>query len=124
MKPFTDKSSASRIEKARRVLRALSNPHDYRYFFGDGYPRHAELLSDAAAALEVLEGMSQSDPAPSRRDAAEPYIRPRKKSDNETRQQCLVRRLEEYIEYAHAVRRFADVDFYEELLRHIDGQRP
>ena len=59
MKQFTDKSTANRIEKAKRVLRALANPHDYKYFFGDGFPRYADLMQDAAAALEVLEDMER-----------------------------------------------------------------
>lgn len=57
MKPFTDQSTANRTEKAKRVLRALANPHDYKYFFGDGFPRQADLMQDAAAALEVLEDL-------------------------------------------------------------------
>lgn len=60
MKQFTDQSTASRIEKAKRVLRALANPHDYKYFFNDGFPRHADLMQDAAAALEVLEGLEKA----------------------------------------------------------------
>lgn len=59
MKQFTDQSTANRTEKAKRMLRALANPHDYMYFFGDGFPRHADLQQDAAAALEVLEGLEQ-----------------------------------------------------------------
>jgi hypothetical protein len=59
MKPFTDQSTANRTEKAKRVLRALANPHDYKYFFGDGFPRHEALMQDAAAALEVLEDMER-----------------------------------------------------------------
>lgn len=62
MKQFTDQSTANRTEKAKRVLRALANPHDYRYFFDDGYPRHANLQQDAAAALEVLEGLEKAEP--------------------------------------------------------------
>ena len=55
MKTFTDRSAATRVEKAKRVLRSLSSPHDYKYFFGDGFPRHAEIQQDASAAIEVLE---------------------------------------------------------------------
>jgi hypothetical protein len=57
MKMFTDTSTASRVIKAKRVLQSLAEPHDYTYFFGDGYPRYAELLRDAAAALEVFEDL-------------------------------------------------------------------
>ncbi|KGT54003.1 hypothetical protein NY96_19675 [Xanthomonas citri pv. fuscans] len=57
MKKFTDESTASRVEKAKRFLKSLANPHDYRYFFGDGYPRHEALQQDAAAALEVFQEM-------------------------------------------------------------------
>jgi len=60
MRKFTDQSAASRVEKAKRVLRSLASGHDYTYFYGDGFPRHAELQQDAAAALEVLEEMERS----------------------------------------------------------------
>ena len=63
MKQFTDQSMATRVEKAKRVLRSLANGHDYKYFYGDGYPRHEELQQDAAAALEVLNELSASLPA-------------------------------------------------------------
>lgn len=59
MKQFTDQSTATRMEKAKRVLRSLANGHDYRYFHGDGYPRHNDLQQDAAAALEVLEQLTK-----------------------------------------------------------------
>lgn len=52
---FTDGSTASRVEKARRVLRKLTEPS--AYFHDDGYPRHDRIKNDAAAALEVLDGM-------------------------------------------------------------------
>lgn len=55
MKLFTDQSKATRVEKAKRVLRSLANGHDYRYFHGDGYPKHEELQQDAAAVLDVLD---------------------------------------------------------------------
>lgn len=48
------------------------------------------------------------------------YISPRKKLPDETVRQELCRRLEEYIEFAHATSRFADVGFYEKLLRYFD----
>lgn len=35
------------------------DPHDYRYFHGDGSPRHAHLQQDAAAALEVFEELER-----------------------------------------------------------------
>lgn len=60
MKQFVDQSTATRVEKAKRVLLALANPHDYKYFFGDGFPRHADLQQDAAAALEVLEDLADT----------------------------------------------------------------
>lgn len=62
MKQFVDQSTATRLEKAKRVLRSLANPHDYKYFFGDGFPRHADLQQDAAAALEVLEELADKVP--------------------------------------------------------------
>ncbi len=62
MKEFTDESTATRTEKAKRVLRALANPHDYKYFHGDGFPRQADLMKDAAAALEVLEALEKKVP--------------------------------------------------------------
>lgn len=37
----------------------------------------------------------------------------------ETEEDNLIRRLSEYIEYATATRRFADVGFYEELINFI-----
>lgn len=52
---FTDGSTASRVEKARRVLRKLTEPS--AYFHDDGYPRHDRIKNDAAAVLEVLDGM-------------------------------------------------------------------
>lgn len=63
MKPlteFTDDSNVSRIEKAKRVLKSLSSPTNYRYFHDDGYPRHKDILRDAAATLEVLEQLSDN----------------------------------------------------------------
>lgn len=84
MKQFTDQSTATRMEKAKRVLRSLANGHDYRYFHGDGYPRHNDLQQDAAAALEVLEQLTkpvtrESQPIPrleARQDSGRPRIRP------------------------------------------------
>ena len=58
MKQFTDQSSATRVEKAKRLLRSLASPHDYKYFYGDGFCRQEELMQDAAAALEVLEDLA------------------------------------------------------------------
>ena len=49
------------------------------------------------------------------------YIKPRKKEKGETKDGSLCRRLEEYIEYAHARNAFADVVFYEELLKRIES---
>lgn len=63
MRQFTDQSRATRVEKAKRVLQSLANGHDYKYFYNDGYPRHAELQQDAAAALEVLNDLSSALPA-------------------------------------------------------------
>lgn len=63
MRQFTDQSRATRVEKAKRVLQSLANGHDYKYFYNDGYPRHAELQQDAAAALEVLNELSSALPA-------------------------------------------------------------
>lgn len=57
--PFTDRSSASRMEKTKRMLRALANPHDYKYFFNDGHCRQTELMNDAKAALEVFEDLER-----------------------------------------------------------------
>ena len=57
------------------------------------------------------------------------YIDPRKKLPNkedkreETREYTLCRRLEEYIEYAHARSIYSDVAFYEELLKFIEGDQ-
>lgn len=48
--------------------------------------------------------------------------RPRKKLPNESRKAELCRRLEEYAEYAHAIKRFADVGFYLELRDYIENQ--
>lgn len=55
---FTDKSTATRTEKAKRFLRSLSSTHDPRYFYGDGYPRQDDILNDAAATLELLESLA------------------------------------------------------------------
>lgn len=55
---FTDQSTASPTEKARRVPTHLANPKDPRYFFDDGFPR-AELHQDAAAALAVLNSLAK-----------------------------------------------------------------
>lgn len=63
MRQFTDQSRATRVEKAKSVLQSLANGHDYRYFHGDGYPRHNDLQQDAAAALEVLNELSSALPA-------------------------------------------------------------
>lgn len=50
------------------------------------------------------------------------YIKCRKKVEDETQQQSLSRRLEEYIEYSHAVMNFSNVSFFEELLDYIDKE--
>ena len=50
MTQFTDRSTATRLEKAKRVLRVLASQHSYKYFY-DG----RELQQDATATLEVLE---------------------------------------------------------------------
>ena len=55
--PFSDASTAARGAKAERVLAALANTQDLRYFHDDGYPRK-ELQSDAAAALAVMQEMA------------------------------------------------------------------
>lgn len=57
------------------------------------------------------------------------YIKPRPKLPNkknpvaETEQYALCRRLEEYIEFAHATQHFSDVGFYEELLNYIESKQ-
>ena len=40
---------------------------------------------------------------------------------NETEKEKLIRRLEEYIEYAKKTKRFADVGFYMELIEYIEN---
>lgn len=50
----TDSSTATRVEKARRVLKNLAAPQS-AYFFDDGYPRADKIANDAAAALEVFD---------------------------------------------------------------------
>lgn len=57
MTEFTDTSTATRVEKAKRTLRHLADGKDMTYFFDDGYPREKVLQNDALAALEVLEEM-------------------------------------------------------------------
>ena len=47
-------------------------------------------------------------------------IRPRKKVENEDKKQNLLRRLEEYAEYAYATKRFSNAGFYKELLEYIE----
>lgn len=59
MVDFTDMSTASRLEKAKRVLRHLADKHDMTYFFSDGYPRFGALQNDASAALAVIEELEQ-----------------------------------------------------------------
>ena len=51
-------------------------------------------------------------------------MKPREKlkGGSETEQYELCRRLEEYIEYAEAVKRFADVGFYKQLIRYIERE--
>lgn len=60
MTPFTDDSTATRLEKARRMLRSLADESDFRYFHSDGYPRQQKLMNDAAAALEVFNELAAS----------------------------------------------------------------
>lgn len=50
----TDSSTATRVEKARRVLKNLAAPQS-AYFFDDGYPRADKIANDTAAALEVFD---------------------------------------------------------------------
>ena len=57
MTEFTDTSTATRVEKAKRTLRHLADGKDMTYFFDDGYPREKVLQNDALAALEVLDEM-------------------------------------------------------------------
>ena len=59
MRPFTDQSTATREEKARRFLKAMADGHNGRYFCNDGWPRQADILQDAAAALEVFETLAK-----------------------------------------------------------------
>ena len=44
----------------------------------------------------------------------------RSKLKEETQEYALIRRLEEYIEYAESTKRFADIGFYKELIEHIE----
>jgi len=46
-------------EKAKRVLRSLSSPHDNKYFLQDGFPDQDSIMQDTAAALEVFEAMER-----------------------------------------------------------------
>ena len=56
---FSDQSSVNRIEKAKRFLRALSDPNNQKYFFDDGFPRTSMLQTDSLAALEVVEELEK-----------------------------------------------------------------
>ena len=57
---FTDQSTVSPIEKARRYLtHVASKKPNNPYFFDDGYPRES-VADDAAAALSVLEQLAAS----------------------------------------------------------------
>ena len=57
---FTDRSTVSPIEKARRYLTHVANKKPNNpYFFNDGYPRE-RVADDAAAALSVLEQLAAS----------------------------------------------------------------
>ena len=49
-------------------------------------------------------------------------MKPREKLKGETEQYELCRRLEEYIEYAEAVKRYADVGFYKQLIGYIERE--
>ena len=59
MRKFIEQSKAPRVEKAERFLSSLANGHDYKYFHGDGFPRHEDILNDAAATLEVFKKMRE-----------------------------------------------------------------
>ena len=48
-------------------------------------------------------------------------MNPRQKIKNESIEYNLLRRLEEYIEYAEKTKRFVDVGFYEELIEYINN---
>ena len=47
-------------------------------------------------------------------------MKPRPKLPDETQQYSLLRRLEEYMEYAEAAKRYADVGFYQTLHEYIE----
>ncbi|WP_208110078.1 hypothetical protein [Methylocaldum gracile] len=65
---FTDTSTASPIEKARRVLTALAQESNPKYYFSDGYPRYEEIHKDAAATLKVLNTLTATLPTPNEVD--------------------------------------------------------
>ena len=48
------------------------------------------------------------------------YTEPRAKKPDETEQENLARRLEEYIEHAYKCKSFSDFEFYKQLLEYID----
>lgn len=57
---FTDQSTVSPVEKARRFLTHVANKKPNNpYFFDDGYPRES-IADDAAAALSALEQLTAS----------------------------------------------------------------
>lgn len=58
---FTDTSTATPEEKARRVLQYLADPKEHRYFHEDGYPRHPDLQGDAKAALAVFNSLAAAN---------------------------------------------------------------
>lgn len=58
---FTDTSTATPEEKARRVLQYLAGPKEHRYFHEDGYPRHPDLQGDAKAALAVFNSLAAAN---------------------------------------------------------------
>jgi hypothetical protein len=53
---FSDRSTASDLEKAKRVLQGLMSGSP-SYFFEDGYPRTADIASDALAVLATIESI-------------------------------------------------------------------
>ncbi len=54
---FSDQSTAAPLEKAKRVLRALSALQSSTYLFEDGFARTDLIEQDAAASLAVIEGL-------------------------------------------------------------------
>lgn len=76
---------------------------------------------DRAAARHLCEDLLKTiGYAPEKRQE-KAYIVPRKRQPDETPRESLCRRLEEYIEFAHATRRFTEVGFFEALLDALEG---